>query len=226
MKAHVIVISIIIGILFIIAINNPNSVEQLPWSSSLTLKKNLTPYLVVLIVTFACYSFIFTLINTADLRDKSKHTEITSGKIINIEYSSIRVNNTPRFKITAEYNDIEGTFDYLDEAVQFNFDIGDEVIIKYNPNNAQDAHIDIEASIKNKTQPKHSKIKLKIIEVNPKIDQKENLYEVIGQIYTPESGPKKSKFLQELTDKQVQKLVPGSIHPCLDTGSDIQISIT
>jgi hypothetical protein len=149
-KEHIIVISIIVTILTIVASSNPHSIEQLPWDSSLSFTKNITPYMVVIIVSIICYSTIFTFLNATGIRGTSRNTETTTGKILNIEYSSIRVNNSPRFKITAEYKDVSNVFDYLDETVQFHFNIGDEIIINYNPNDINEANINLEASIQNK----------------------------------------------------------------------------
>lgn len=150
MKEHIIVVSVIVVILAIVAASNPHSIDQLPWDSSLTFAKNITPYMVAIIVSIICYSTIFTLIKASGIEDTSRNTETVIGKILNIEYSSIRVNNSPRFKITAEYNGISNVFDYLDESIQFHFNIGDEIVINYNPDDMTKANINIEASIQNK----------------------------------------------------------------------------
>lgn len=226
-KSTVIFIAISV-ILIGAALANPHSIAQLPWDSSLKFTKNITPYLVVLIVSFACYSTITTIYNALGIEDTSKNSEITTGRILNIEYSSLRVGNTPRFKITAEYKNIVNTFDYLDEAVQFHFEIGDEITINYNPDNPKQANIDIEASIKNKSTPKASNAKFKVLQVNPKFSVKENLYEVIGEIHQANKEPRKAQLQEELNDFQLERFVPGAILPCLleGEGDDLRVSFS
>jgi hypothetical protein len=53
-------------------------------------------------------------------------------------------------KALIEYNDNKKSFDALSEKVQFNFIIGDSVVIHYNPDNLDHAFFDIEESIKEK----------------------------------------------------------------------------
>lgn len=227
MKEHVIVISIIAIILTIVAIYNPHSLEQLPWDSSLKFEKNITPYMVVMIVSFICYSTIFTFINATGLQDTSTHKATTTGTILNIEYSSIRVNNSPRFKVTAKYRDTVNSFDYLDESIQFHFQIGDTIIINYNPDNIKDASIDLQASIQNKEQEIESNAKFKILEVTPKFSEQENLYEIAGEVHYSNTPARKAVIQEVLSDHQIQRMIPGSILPCLIEGEegDLRISI-
>ena len=227
MKEHIIVISIIAIILSIVAIYNPHSIEQLPWDSSLKFEKNITPYMVVIIVSIICYSTIFTFINATGLQDTSAHKETTKGTILNIEYSTIRVNNSPRFKVTAKYGDTVNSFDYLDESVQFHFQIGDTIIINYNPDNIKDASIDLQASIENKGQEIESNAKFKILEVTPKFSEQESLYEITGEVHSSNTPARKAIIQEVLSDQQIQRMVPGSILPCLIEGEegDLRISI-
>jgi len=226
MKEHIIVISIIAIILSIVAIYNPHSIEQLPWDSSLKFEKNITPYIVVMIVSIICYSTIFTFINATGLQDTSAHKETTKGTILNIEYSTIRVNNSPRFKVTAKYGDTVNSFDYLDESVQFHFQIGDTIIINYNPDNIKDASIDLQASIENKGQEIESNAKFKILEVTPKFSEQESLYEITGEVHSSNTPARKAIIQEVLSDQQIQRMIPGSILPCLIEGEEGNLRIS
>jgi len=226
MKEHIIVISIIAIILSIVAIYNPHSIEQLPWDSSLKFEKNITPYMVVIIVSIICYSTIFTFINATGLQDTSAHKETTKGTILNIEYSTIRVNNSPRFKVTAKYGDTVNSFDYLDESVQFHFQIGDTIIINYNPDNIKDASIDLQASIENKGQEIESNAKFKILEVTPKFSEQESLYEITGEVHSSNTPARKAIIQEVLSDQQIQRMIPGSILPCLIEGEEGNLRIS
>ena len=75
MKKNTIISTVIVTILIITAINNPHSIAQLPWDTNLSFLKNITPYMVILIVTFGCYSTLFAA--TGGLEDTSKNTEKT-----------------------------------------------------------------------------------------------------------------------------------------------------
>jgi len=226
MKEHIIVISIIAIILSIVAIYNPHSIEQLPWDSSLKFEKNITPYMVVIIVSIICYSTIFTFINATGLQDTSAQKATTEGTILNIEYSSIRVNNSPRFKVTAKYGDTVNSFDYLDESVQFHFQIGDTIIINYNPDNIKDASIDLQASIENKGQEIESNAKFKILEVTPKFSEQESLYEITGEVHSSNTPARKAIIQEVLSDQQIQRMIPGSILPCLIEGEEGNLRIS
>lgn len=227
MKKHIIIISIIVFILIITAIKNPHSIHQLPWNSNLNFLKNITPYMVVLIVTAICYSTLSTLFAaTGGLEDTSKNTETSIGRILNIEYSSLRINNSPRFKLTVEYNGIINTFDYLDESVQFHFKIGDEVIVKHNPEDANKANIDLDASISNKNSSKSSNAKFKVIEITPNFSIKDNFYWVTGEIHQTGKEPRKAQIQEEFNDFQLEKFVPGAIIPCLLEDEDGELKIS
>lgn len=227
MKKHIIIISIIVFILIITAIKNPHSIYQLPWDSRLDFLKNITPYTVILLVTFGCYSILSTLFAaTGGLEDTSKNTGTSIGRILNIEYSSLRINNSPRFKLTVEYNGIINTFDYLDESVQFHFKIGDEVIVKYNPEDTNQANIDLDASISNKNTSKASNAKFKVIEITPNFSIKDNFYEVTGEIYQTGKEPRKAQMQEEFNDSQLERFVPGAIIPCLLEGEDDELKIS
>lgn len=140
------------------AIANPHSILQLPWDTSLSFKKNITPYLVITIISFACYASIGTIYTSLGIQDTKKHKNKVIGNIIKIEYSSIRINNSPRFKITTEYLGINKSFDALDEAVQFHLEIGDDAIIYYEESNPHNSHISLEETIKRKGLSNSNKV--------------------------------------------------------------------
>lgn len=152
MNKNLVIIICIVIILFFTLIFNSHVLSQLPWSSHIGFKKNITPYIVFLVVCFACYQTINTIYLTLGLNQVKANAmnERVKGKILNIEYSSIRVGNSPRFKVTVEYNNLTKTFDALPEKVQFHLNIGDDCIIYYNPDDTQEAVFDTEASINNK----------------------------------------------------------------------------
>jgi len=147
-KNTVIIVSIAI-ILFLVLLANSHVLNQLPWSSHVSFKNNITPYLVILIVSFACYQTINTIYLSLGLNQIKQEvmTERTIAKIINIEYSSIRVGNSPRFKITAKYLNTTKVFDALTEKVQFHLNIGDDCIVYYNPSDINESVFETDESI-------------------------------------------------------------------------------
>lgn len=151
MNKNTVILIAIATILLLALLANSHVLNQLPWSSNISFKKNVTPYLVILIVSFACYQTINTIYLSLGLNQVKANamSERVKGKILNIEYSSIRVGNSPRFKVTVEYNNLTKTFDALPEKVQFHLNIGDDCIIYYNPDDTQEAVFDTEESIDN-----------------------------------------------------------------------------
>lgn len=127
--------------------NNQYMLEQLPWDANDPLKDNMGPYIVIFLSFIMPYLAINTLFVTQDNSTKSSHTKKTVGKIIDIEYSSIRVGNSPRFKVSVKYSGIENSFDALDERVQFHLRIGDNVVVYHDENDKMDAHINLDESI-------------------------------------------------------------------------------
>jgi hypothetical protein len=80
----------------------------------------------------------------------SHYAECTSqmrGFVRNIGYSDTRVNNSPRFKALVFYSGIEKEFDLLPEAFQFNFEIGDEVVIRHHPDDEENSMLDFDLSL-------------------------------------------------------------------------------
>jgi hypothetical protein len=146
------VTAIISGSLIIyVFTNNSYMLDTFPWDSSAPFKHNIGPYLVVFLCIASPYAVISTLFGLKEGNLKTAaQTERTIGKIISIEYSGYRINNSPMFKALIEYNDNKKSFDALPEKIQFHFKMGDSVVIHYNPDNMDDAFFDIDESIKEK----------------------------------------------------------------------------
>jgi hypothetical protein len=131
--------------------NNIYMLDTLPWDSGAPFKHNIGPYLVVFLCIASPYAVISALFGLKEGNLKTaEQTERTIGKIISIEYSGYRINNSPMLKALIKYNDNKKTFYALSEKVQFHFKIGDSVIIYFNPDNIDDAFFDVEESIKEK----------------------------------------------------------------------------
>ena len=80
----------------------------------------------------------------------SKHSKEMIGIISNIGYSTIRINNMPRYKVTVRYSGLEKIFEPIDPDIQFSLTIGDKAIVYVNPEKIQDAYFDIKKSIQYK----------------------------------------------------------------------------
>lgn len=210
------------------AIANPHSIMQLPWDTSLSFKKNITPYLVIAVISFACYASIGTIYTSLGIQDTKKHKNKVIGNIINIEYSSIRINNSPRFKITTEYLGITKSFDALDETVQFHLKIGDDAIIYHEENNPHNSHLNLEETIQRKGLSDAKKVeanaKFKLIEINQVNDTSE--YEIIGNILNDNKENTKASFKQKITDDNLKNFVPGMIIPCRVEGTGRELTIS
>ena len=122
--------------------------NNFPWDFNAPLKHNIAPYIVIFLAFISPYICINTLwgLKEATIKTKSQ-TAKSIGSITSIEYSGYRVNNKPRFKVSVTYEGVSKSFDALSEKIQFHFNIGDESIIYYNPENLKDAFFDMEASI-------------------------------------------------------------------------------
>jgi len=224
--------SILIAIALILiftALLNPHSLSQLPWDRSLGFSKNITPYLVVLVVSFACYSTIGTVYTALGIEDKSTHTKKSIGTVLNIEYSGIRAGNSPRFKVTAKYEDITKTFDALDESVQFNLSIGSNIIIYFNPDNKHDSHVNLKETYELNSRPESNvsnNAVFKVIDIQPKFSEEKDLYEIIGEVSIGEDEPKKASLREVIDSSIIGSVVPGRIIPCSIEGSGNNLTIS
>lgn len=127
------------------------SFKSLPWSSSLSLSDNIEPYVRVLI-SFAVFIQMRSVLSPL-LKSEGDNLELTAnarGFVRNIEYSATRINNSPRFKALVFYSGIEKEFDLLPEAFQFNFNIGDEVVIRHHPEDESNSTLDFDLSLAKK----------------------------------------------------------------------------
>lgn len=228
MKKNILIFSLIILILVFIIIGNPYLIDQFPWDPSIKFERNIEPYLIILLTSFACYTTINTLYSALGIQDTKKHKSKVIGNIINIEYSSIRVNNSPRFKVTVEYSGITKSFDALDEAVQFHLVISDEAIIYHEENNPRNSHINLEETIKRKRLSNTNKLeansKFKLKEINL-INGTSN-YSLIGEIINKDKTTTRASFNQTITDDNLQKFIPGMIIPCRVEGTGRELTIS
>jgi hypothetical protein len=135
---------------------NSYMLDNFPWNLNAPFKHNIAPYLVIFLAFISPYLGINTLWNLKEATTKS-HTQTskTIGIISTIEYSGYRVNNKPRFKVLVNYEGNSKSFDALSEKIQFHFNIGDESVIYYNPNNKDDAYFDVDESITHNSKYKN-----------------------------------------------------------------------
>lgn len=143
--------SIIAFIAFILVLmNNPIYYQEyLPWNSAYPMKKLLEPYALLFICFFATYQIIGSLWTVKDATVRKKNqTETCEGEIKSISYSSIRINNSPRFQVAVDYMGISKTFDPISEKIQTNFSKGDKVVIHYDKNDPNDSFLSITDSLK------------------------------------------------------------------------------
>lgn len=137
-----------ISLIIYIFTNNRYMLSTLPWDVNAPFKNNIGPYLVVFLCIASPYAVISTLFGLNEGNKKTaEQTERTIGKIISMEYSGYRINNSPMFKVNIAYNETSKVFDPIPEKVQFNLKKGDKVVINYNPKNIQDSYFDLEESI-------------------------------------------------------------------------------
>jgi hypothetical protein len=127
---------------------NLESFKGFPWNADTSLESNLEPYL-MLVISFFVFRQMRMVLEPMVKAD-SHYAECTSqmrGFVRNIGYSDTRVNNSPRFKALVFYSGIEKEFDLLPEAFQFNFEIGDEVVIRHHPDDEENSMLDFDLSL-------------------------------------------------------------------------------
>lgn len=107
----------------------------------------LEPYALLFICFFVTYQIIGSLWTVKDATVRKKdQTETCEGEIKSISYSSIRINNSPRFQVTVEYMGISKTFDPISEKIQTDFSVGSKVVIYYDKNDIEDSFLSIRES--------------------------------------------------------------------------------
>lgn len=122
--------------------------DGFPWDSAASFERNLEPYLMIAISIFAFYQ-IRRVIEPLIKKEGGfpAYTEKSRGFIRDINYSDTRINYKPLFKAKVFYSGNEIEFDLLPESFQFNFSIGDEVVIRHHPEDASKATLDVDLSI-------------------------------------------------------------------------------
>jgi len=101
---------------------------------------------------FSGWSISSLLLKASGNLKKSKHSSSTIGTLNELSYSTIRINKKPRFKASVSYLGIEKIFEPLPADTPLTLSTGDEVVIKYNPDNYTDSYFDLEESIELKAQ--------------------------------------------------------------------------
>jgi len=175
------------------------------------------------------YLSITTIINVfVGTHKSSKQTQRSIGTIINIAYSSFRINNEPRFRVTVKYQGYSKIFDPISSTIQLNFSAGDSVVIFYDPEKIDSAYLDINESIKhiNKASEIAPNAMFKILKINPVFSIKEDSYEIIGEVHSRKENTFNASLYQKLTTEQASKLIPGTLIPCTIEGeTDKHISM-
>ena len=101
---------------------------------------------------FVGWSVSSVILKASGNMKSSKHNMKMIGLISNIGYSTIRINNMPRYKVTVRYSGLEKVFEPIDPDIQFSLSIGDKAIVYVNPEKIQDAYFDIKKSIQYKKE--------------------------------------------------------------------------
>ena len=99
---------------------------------------------------FAGWSISSVILKASGNMKNSKHSKEMIGIISNIGYSTIRINNMPRYKVTIRYSGLEKAFEPIAPDIQFSLSIGDKAIVYVNPEKIQDAYFDVKKSIQYK----------------------------------------------------------------------------
>lgn len=149
MNKFSLIISILITSLYFWAFKS--QLEEFPWNPDIHPGLNIIKYPLVLsgiILGIAMYKTITPLLENS--RDENIQTKRITGKILDINYSTFRISNIPRFKVRVKYLNLEKDFDPIHEKVQFNFEVGDNIFLWINPEDNDDVYLDINESLSNK----------------------------------------------------------------------------
>jgi hypothetical protein len=132
-----------------------DSFKNLPWDFSQSFETNIEPYVKALI-SIAVFIQMRRVLEPMVKASGGylECTELVRGSVRSIGYSDTRINNSPRFKALVFYSGIEKEFDLLPEAFQFNFKIGDEVVIRHHPDDESNSTLDFELSLAKKSESK------------------------------------------------------------------------
>jgi hypothetical protein len=139
---------VVYGMAMLPVLLNLEHFKSFPWDASLPFSKNIGPYFMIALSVFALYQLRKVM---GPMVEKETgfpdYTEFTRGFIRDIGYSDTRVGNSPLFKAKVFYSGNEIEFDLLPESFQFNFSIGDEVVIRHHPEDVKKATLDVDLSI-------------------------------------------------------------------------------
>ncbi len=95
----------------------------------------------------AGWSISSLLLKASGNLKSSKHSSSTVGTLNELSYSTIRINKKPRFKASVSYLGIDKIFEPLPADIHLALSRGDDVVIKYNPDNLLDSYFDFKESI-------------------------------------------------------------------------------
>ena len=101
---------------------------------------------------FVGWSVSSVLLKASGNQKSSKHTDQVIGIVTKIGYSSVRINNMPRLKVTVRIRGIERDFEPLDPDLQFSIKIGSKAVVYANPDDIKNAFFDTDQTIKFKAE--------------------------------------------------------------------------
>jgi hypothetical protein len=131
---------------------NLDAFQEFPWDQSRSFDGNIEPYISICVTIFMLIVIRSVMEPLAKNEGGYKdYTEKARGFIRDVSYSPTRINNSPRMKALVFYAGIEKEFDLLPESFQFNFNIGDEVVIRHHPDDERNSTLDVELSIEKKS---------------------------------------------------------------------------
>ena len=151
MNKFSLIVSILITSLYLWAFKS--QLEGFPWNPDIHPGLNIIKYPLVLsgiILGIVIYKTITPLLENS--RDEDTQTKRITGEILDINYSTFRISNKPRFKVRVKYLNIEKDFDPIHEQVHLNFKVGDNIFLWIDPENNEDVYLDINESLNNRHQ--------------------------------------------------------------------------
>jgi hypothetical protein len=121
----------------------------LPWNSTdhpaIIIAKYVPGLFAIPFVVYSMYSTFSTL--SGNEKNDVTQTTLVIGEILDINYSNIRINNKPRFKVSTKFMNFEKEFDPIDGKVNIDFRKGENIFIWVNPNDLNDSYLDLDKSI-------------------------------------------------------------------------------
>ncbi|TBR44262.1 hypothetical protein CBF23_002765 [Marinomonas agarivorans] len=120
-----------------------------PWSPDFSWGFDAQYYLPFVIITFISGLFWFS--SAGPNAKKKNHTKEWIGTILNIEHDRMQARQAT-FKVTADYAGVQHVFKDVSGDLTFHIGIGDKVVIFSDPDNPEDASLDVQTSIARKTE--------------------------------------------------------------------------